>query len=473
MDNKTIIGREKEQQILQSCLDSEESEFVAIYGRRRVGKTYLVRRFFNDNFAFFLTGMDNVSMQDQLTNFAFALEKYAQTEIKVPKNWLYAFDDLSKYLETLPEGKKVIFIDELPWLDTPKSRFLSALEHFWNSWASLRNDIKLITCGSATSWMLNELINNRGGLHNRLTHKILLEPFTLKECKDFFDLNHFGYAEREIAECYMVMGGVPFYMKQMRKGLSVAQNIDALFFEIGGQLSDEYQNLIRSLFSHSTNYMKILEAISSKGIGLTRLDILEQTDLPNNGGLTTMLNELQSCGFIREYLPIDKQKKSSLYQLIDPYMLFYFRFVKTNKYQNEHFWVDSMTTAQHDSWCGYAFEILCLNHIKQIKAALGIAGVETKIASWKSDKIKKGAQIDLLIDRKDDAINLCEMKYTKREFTITAKYEKELINKIEVFKEESKTSKSVRLTMITSKGLAHNTHSSIVQNELTLSDLFH
>lgn len=393
-------------------------------------------------------------------------------KLKSPKTG-YAFDDLSKYLETLPEGQKVIFIDELPWLDTPKSRFLSALEHFWNSWASLRNDIKLITCGSATSWMLNELINNRRGLHNRLTHKILLEPFTLKECKDFFDLNHFGYAEREIAECYMVMGGVPFYMKQMRKGLSVAQNIDALFFEIGGQLSDEYQNLMRSLFSHSTNYMKILEAISSKGIGLTRLDILEQTDLPNNGGLTTMLNELQSCGFIREYLPIDKQKKSSLYQLIDPYMLFYFRFVKTNKYQNEHFWVDSMTTAQHDSWCGYAFEILCLNHIKQIKTALGIAGVETKIASWKSDKIKKGAQIDLLIDRKDDAINLCEMKYTKREFTITAKYEKELINKIEVFKEESKTSKSVRLTMITSKGLAHNTHSSIVQNELTLSDLFH
>lgn len=470
--DKILIGREKEQETILTRLNSNESEFIAIYGRRRIGKTYLVRRMLDDKFTFFLTGMDNVSMQDQLTNFALTLRKYVGHDVDVPENWLYAFDMLTQYLESLPEGKKIIFIDEMPWLDTPKSRFISALEHFWNSWAAVRDDVKLIACGSATSWMIDELINNRGGLHNRLTLKILLEPFSLRECKMYFDYHNFGYSEKEIAECYMVMGGIPFYLKQMRKELSVAQNIDALFFEIGGQLSDEYQNLIRSLFRHSTNYIKIIDIISSKGIGLSRLDILELTGLQNNGGLTAMLDELVNCGFIREYMPIGKIKKNSLYQLVDPFMLFYFKFMQNNKYHNEHFWTESISSPLIDSWRGYAFEMLCLNHSKQIKAALGIAGVNCKISSWRSEKKKKGAQIDLVIDRADQAINICEMKYSKKTFSITSKYQKELENKIDRFREETGTQKSVRLTMVTTNGTAHNQHSGIVQNEITLSDLF-
>ncbi len=211
-----LIGREREREILNAVKTSQQSEFVAVYGRRRIGKTYLVRRFFNNQFAFFMTGIDNVSMQDQLINFTLALNKYSQKDNPVPKNWLYAFDALQNYLETLPCGDKVVFIDEMPWFDTPRSKFINALEHFWNSWAAARSDIKLIACGSATSWMINELVNSRGGLHNRLTRKILLEPFTLRECKMFFDAFKFGYSQREIAECYMVMGVVPFYMKQMK-----------------------------------------------------------------------------------------------------------------------------------------------------------------------------------------------------------------------------------------------------------------
>ncbi len=467
-----LIGREKDLKTLKLCYESQESEFVAVYGRRRVGKTFLIRHFFSQGFAFSLTGLDNVSMTEQLTNFSIELSNYTEKETQVPKNWLYAFDMLRKYLETLPEGKKVIFIDEMPWLDTPRSNFISALEHFWNSWCSLRHDIKLIACGSATSWMINKLINNRGGLHNRLTHRILLEPFTLKECKMYFDAKKFGYSETEIANCYMVLGGVPFYLKQMDRELSVAQNIDSLFFKPGGQLSDEYMNLFRSLFKHSANYIKIIEAISTKGIGLSRLDIINSTGLLNNGGLTLMLSELQSCGFIREYFPAEKLKKETLYQIIDPFLLFYFRFVKKNRYQNPNFWTNTYSSPMHDSWAGYAFEVLCLNHLTQIKTALGISGVDTRVASWRSSKIKNGAQIDLIIDRNDDVINVCEMKFSKKEFSITSKYEKELINKIETFREETGTKKSVRLTLITSNGVVKNKYYGLIQNELTLSDLF-
>lgn len=470
--NGLLIGREKEQKDLKQCVESQDSEFVAVYGRRRVGKTYLVRKFFDNGFAFFLTGIDNVTMQEQLTNFAITLGNYTNTEVPVPQNWLYAFNALQKYLESLPDGNKVIFIDEMPWLDTPKSRFISALEHFWNSWASGRSDIKLIACGSATSWMTDNLINNRGGLHNRVTRRILLQPFTLSECRRFFEAKNFAYSNHEIAECYMVTGGVPFYLKLLSRELSVAQNVDALFFETDAQLADEYQNLMRSLFKHSANYIRIIEALATKGIGLSRLDIIKHTGLSNNGGLTQMLSELQSCGFIREYLPLSKLKKTSLYQIIDPFLLFYFRFIRVNKYHNEHFWTASIASPLHDSWTGYAFEIMCLNHINQIKSALGISGVDTRVASWRSEQPGNGAQIDLVIDRADNVVNICEMKYSKKEYSITAKYENELLNKITAFRSETQTSKSVRLTMVTSRGIVKNAHSTLVQNELTLNDLF-
>ena len=287
--NKDIIGRIKEQETLLRLMDSGESEFIAIYGRRRVGKTFLVRKLLSDQFSFYVTGMDNVNMQDQLLNFTLELRKFSGKDVSVPENWLYAFEMLSQHLESLPDGKKIIFMDELPWMDTPKSNFVSALEHFWNSWASARSDIKLIVCGSATSWMIDKLINNRGGLHNRLTHRMPIEPFTLQECKQYFEAKGFGYSNREIAECYMVMGGVPFYLKQMQKGFSVAQNIDRLFFEIGCALDGEFDNLYRALFKYSENYIRIVEVLSSKGKGLTRQEIIQQTKLANNGGLTTML----------------------------------------------------------------------------------------------------------------------------------------------------------------------------------------
>jgi hypothetical protein len=470
---KDIIGRRKEITELQSFVASDESEFIAVYGRRRIGKTFLVRKILGEQFSFYVTGMDNVTMDEQLLNFTLELRKYSGNDfLPVPDNWMIAFDSLIRYLEKLPEGKKILFIDEIPWMDTPRSSFLSALEHFWNAWASARDDIKLIVCGSATSWMLNKLINNRGGLHNRLTHRIALMPFTLSECEEYFAARGFSYSRKEIAECYMVMGGVPYYLKQMDKGLSVAQNIDRLFFEIGCALDGEFDNLYRALFKYSENYIRIVDSLAIKAKGLTRQEIIDATKLPNNGGLTSMLSELETCGFIRRYEPIDKVKKQSLYQLVDFYTLFYFHFIRKNKYRDEHFWTHSLSSTLHRAWSGYAFKMLCLAHDSEIKMALGISGIQSRMASWRSVESDKGAQIDLLIDRSDMTVNLCEMKYCNRPFTITKKYEEELQNKVDSFIDETKTHKSIMLTLITTFGIEHNEHSGHVQKELTLEDLF-
>lgn len=469
---KDIIGREKERELLNQYIDSNESEFIAIYGRRRVGKTFLIRKMFGERLAFYMTGMDNVTMQDQLLNFTLELRKFSGKDIPVPENWLYAFNSLATYLESLPNGNKIIFMDELPWMDTPKSKFISALEHFWNSWASNRSDIKLIVCGSATSWMIDKLINNRGGLHNRLTHRMAIEPFNLQECEQYFEAKGFGYSQKEIAECYMIMGGIPFYLKQMQKGLSVAQNIDRLFFEIGCALDGEFDNLYRALFKFSENYIRIVEALASKGKGLTRQEIIQQTKLPNNGGLTTMLKELESCGFIRQYEPFAKQKKDILYQLTDFYSLFYFRFIQKNRYRDEHFWTNSLGSGIHRSWSGYAFEILCLMHIAEIKKALGISGVQSLTSSWRSNSSEEGAQIDLVIDRKDQTVNLCEMKYADRTFVIDKQYDENLRNKLASFREETKTRKSLHLTFVTTYGVKPNAYSGHIQKEVVLEDLF-
>lgn len=469
---KDIIGREKERELLNQYIDSNESEFIAIYGRRRVGKTFLIRKMFGERLAFYMTGMDNVTMQDQLLNFTLELRKFSGKDIPVPENWLYAFNSLATYLESLPNGNKIIFMDELPWMDTPKSKFISALEHFWNSWASNRSDIKLIVCGSATSWMIDKLINNQGGLHNRLTHRMAIEPFNLQECEQYFEAKGFGYSQKEIAECYMIMGGIPFYLKQMQKGLSVAQNIDRLFFEIGCALDGEFDNLYRALFKFSENYIRIVEALASKGKGSTRQEIIQQTKLPNNGGLTTMLKELESCGFIRQYEPFAKQKKDILYQLTDFYSLFYFRFIQKNRYRDEHFWTNSLGSGIHRSWSEYAFEMLCLMHIAEIKKALGISGVQSLTSSWRSNSSEEGAQIDLVIDRKDQTVNLCEMKYADRTFVIDKQYDENLRNKLASFREETKTRKSLHLTFVTTYGVKPNAYSGHIQKEVVLEDLF-
>jgi len=468
-----IIGREEEIEILKNKFASSKSEFVALYGRRRVGKTFLVRSVFDGKLTFRLTGMAQVNLQEQLTNFNDAMqEQYPNPDLKKAENWKEAFRQIGLIVEKSKQKRKVIFIDELPWLDTMHSSFIPALEHFWNSWASARKDVLFIVCGSAASWMINKLINNKGGLHNRVTQKIRIEPFTLKECNELLIDKKISLEHYQLVLLYMVLGGIPFYWDAVEKGLSAAQNIDKLCFTRNGLLTKEFDNLFKSLFAKAERHEAVISTLAKKSKGLTRDEISSDSKLANGGGLTRLLDELEESGFIRRYTPFGKRTKSSLYQLSDFFSLFHIKWMKGQKTSGQNHWIKMIENPKYKAWSGYAFEQVCLAHTEQIKKALGISGVGTEESAWKSTQSKDGAQIDLVIDRRDGVINLCEMKFSVEEFIIDKKYDTELRNKIGAFKSETHTKKTIFLTMITTFGLKANTYSLNVPNDLKMNVLF-
>ncbi len=467
----SIIGRLHEQDTLQKLASLSRSSFLAVYGRRRVGKTFLIREAFEGRFSFSVTAIANVGMRDQLANFHKALQKYGQRSRKqeAPATWFEAFAALENLLTKSRKKKKIVFIDELPWFDTPRSSFIPALEHFWNSWASARKDILLIVCGSAASWMINKLIRNTGGLYNRVTDRMKLEPFTLYETERFLQSKGGRFDRYQLIELYMAMGGIPYYLDSVNVRLSAAQNIDRLFFNPNGMLRGEFEPLYESLFKRSEKHMRIIQTLSSRARGLTRDKIISGTRLPNSGNTTLLLKELEESGFIRKYHPFGKKNRNSLYQLADFYSFFYLKFIHSNPASGKHQWITSLDHPRQRAWAGYAFEQVCLAHLDQIKQALGIAGVQTNVSSWTGNS----AQIDLVIDRRDRVINLCEMKFSLGAFTISKAYAQQLRNKINAFRENTGTRKPLFLTMITSFGVKKNEYAlTLLQNELTMDVLF-
>jgi uncharacterized protein len=467
----SIIGRFYETDCLKEYATSAVSEFVVVYGRRRVGKTFLIRETFENNFHFYLTGKPNSTTELQLQNFVTVLKKhYPKKKIKtIPINWHEAFQLLIDYLEKVKAKQKLIFIDELPWLDTHKSDFLSSFEHFWNHWASARKDIKLIVCGSAASWITNKLINNKGGLHNRVTQKIKLLPFTLQETELFLQSKNIRWNHYQIIEVYMAMGGIPYYLNGIKRGKSATQNIEDIYFKDTGLLRNEFDNLYASLFRFAENHIELVKIISKKTKGLTREEIIKSSKLQSGGGTTRVLEELEQCGFIRKYIPFDKKERDTLYQITDFYTLFYFNFIFNKDVSKDNYWAITSKTPQYRAWSGYAFEQVCTMHLPQIKKELGIAGIMSNAASWRN----KNAQIDLLIDRNDQVINICEMKFSINSFTIDKKYADNLRNKIGSFTTQSKTRKAVFLTLVTTYGVTDNAYSSqLVDNTITMDALF-
>jgi AAA+ ATPase superfamily predicted ATPase len=469
--NSTIIGRKPEINRIQELYTSGKPEFVALFGRRRVGKTFLMRELLEEKFVFDLAGLAKSGMKKQLLNFYYSLKKVAIQDFAVPSSWLEAFEQLIAFLETSQVKRKVIFIDEISWIDTPKSGFLTALEHFWNGWACSKKEIMLIVCGSATSWIINNLINNCGGLYNRVTASIQLLPFTLHETELFLRSKNIEWTHYQIAEIYMIMGGIPFYLEKIKPGRSVAQNIDNLFFSKTGELKNEFSNLYASLFDHAKDYEKITEVLSGKRSGLTRNEIIARTKMNSGNRITTILNNLEYCGFIRSYSQ-PKRRNDKIFQMLDPFTLFYFHFIHKGKSRDEHFWENSLNTSLHNTWAGLSFKIVCLLHIREIKKKLEILGVQSTEYTWRSRNTDPAVQIDLLIDRADNIINLCEIKYANMQYTITKAYEEKLREKNESFRQEVTPRKAIHLLMLTTFGVKQNQYSAIMQNEVTLNDLF-
>lgn len=471
-----IIGREKEQQELLNLLTKEDSQFCAVYGRRRVGKTYLIRETFNYQFCFQHTGVAKGPLRQQLTAFRNSLMA-AGMKCAIPKTWIDAFELLKELINNAPEGKKVLFIDELPWMDTPKGNLISALENFWNGWATARRekDIVLIVCGSATSWISKKLLKDKGGLRGRLTHRIKLVPFTLHECELFAKGANLALGRKDVLELYMILGGIPYYWSFLKKGLSVAQNVDQLFFSETAQLHDEFEALYAILFKRPENYLKVIRCLSDgRKSGMTREEILAASKLTDGGTFSTILEELEECGFIRHFASAGTTTANAMYQLIDNYTLFYYLCIKKNAFSDEHYWSNTVMSAFHNTWKGLAFERVCLQHIPQIKASLGISGVLTNVCSWftKGTKQQRGAQIDLVIQRADGFTDLCEIKHSSNAFTIGREYAHELQNKIEAYQKSSKDKRTIHLVMVTTNGVVHNNYYNMIQNEITADNLF-
>lgn len=472
-----IVGRNAEIEILLDSLTSIESKLIAIYGRRRVGKTFLIRQFYKKNIILDIAGLHKGNMSDQLAHFKNKLVKlgYKAAKQETVKNWMQVFELLEGYIDTIKtKGKKVIFIDELPWFDTPRSKFLMAFENFWNDYCSKRTDLIVVICGSAAAWMIKKIIKDKGGFHNRVTEKIRLMPFTLKETELFLQNKGIRWSQYDITQLYMTVGGIPFYLNGIRKGESYTQYIDRACFSNTGLLYEEFDELYSSLFEKSELHYDVIKAMGKVKAGITRSDIIEKANLSSGGTFTKVIDELTESGFITKFLPFDTNTNLALYRLTDYFTMFYFKFMQNAKASGNGTWAAKVISSSWQSWAGLAFESICLQHIAQIKRALNLTAIYTEVSSWKGKYDGNAAQIDLLIDRADNVINLCEIKFSKSEFVITKSYAAELQNKMNIFlMQPSIKNKSLFLTLITVRGITNNIYAKeMVQNQVVLKDLF-
>jgi uncharacterized protein len=473
-----LIGRQEEQAILHEALQSNRAEMVAVFGRRRVGKTFLIKQTYQARIAFELTGLQNATNKEQLQNFSNQLEAFSQSlvPVRLPTNWLEAFFILAKFLDQQPtDEKRVVFFDEVPWLAGAKSGFITGLGWFWNSWAETRH-IVVVICGSAASWMIQKIVNDRGGLHNRITKRVFLAPFTLNETEAYLQSRQIFYNRYQILQIYMAMGGIPHYLNEVKAGKSATQTINDSCFSTNGLLRDEFTRLYAALFANADKHIAVVVALAKSRQGLTRPDIIRNAQLSEGGNTSNVLEELEQSGFITSYYPFDKRKKDMLYRLTDEYSLFYLRFIEHNKNSGNDTWNQLSQTPAARVWSGYAYENTCLKHVPSIKKALGISGVYTQSSTFfqKGNEEEKGAQIDLVLDRNDQIINLFEIKFYNTEFTLTEADAKALRQQTRIFREKTKTKKHLMIVLLTTFGMEHNKHSlGLVEKIVTMDDLFY
>lgn len=471
-----LIGRDRECGELERCLNSNRSELVIVYGRRRIGKTFLIEEFFNQKFDFKYVGAHGMTTRRQLRNFQRVLNTYSKKQYTNIRNWDDAFFALEEYLSALPsDRKRVVFIDEMPWMDSRGSIFVSALENFWNGWAMSQRNIMLIATGSATSWMKDKIIANKGGLHARITSNLHLSPFTLNEAERYLNFIGVEWDRYQQAQTYMVLGGIPFYYSLIEPSLSFAQNIDRLFFNEGALLKLEFDELYNALFKRADLYLSIVKLLSDHEVGLTNKEIIQSLSIKSSN-VTKALKNLESSDMIEKWQQYGNKRRGAVYRLTDFFSLFYFRFLQNNLSHDEDWWNNHFDSGKVYDWMGRSFELICMLHHRQIKSALGITGIATSLSSWQVKANKEqtlpGGQIDMIIERADRIIHLCEMKFSLDTYRLNPEYERKLRDRAGLFRDLTKTNKTIVHTFVTSYGVANGRNKSIVHSEVILDDLF-
>lgn len=475
-----IIGRKRESEELMNIYQRKQAQLVAVYGRRRVGKTYLVRELFKDKFVFYHTGVSPLELRGanlleaQLSAFNSSLIRYgAETEAR-PKDWMEAFNRLATLIGKADKNERaVVFIDEMPWMDTPRSGFMTAFEHFWNGWGAGCGNLMLIVCGSATAWIEDNLINSYGGLYDRVNAEIQLSPFTLHETEQMMQMLNVTLSRYDILQLYMTTGGIPMYLSYVQPGYSLAQIIDMLFFKRKAKLKDEFERLFNSIFRSPEPYKAIVRQLAKRQIGYSRDELAELIGTSAGRSLSNVLSALVASDFIEYYKPFENNKRQMMYRLVDPFCIFYLSQVESRN-RGENFWRDNENSAMLNTWRGRAFENACLYHVDQIKRALGVSGVSSENSSWTFQGMEgqKGMQIDLIINRSDRVVNLCEMKFVNTEFEVKNDYELKLRDRLCWMVEHVSRRHNVQMTLVTTYGLKYGIHSGIFQRVVTLDSLF-
>lgn len=477
-----MVGRKREIKQIEELYNNGKAELIAVYGRRRVGKTYLVDECLKGKITFRHAGLSPIEvsgdskapLKAQLEAFYYSLLIHGMKRSHCPKDWMEAFFMLEMHLQSMDQGQRiVVFLDELPWMDTAKSGFITAFEGFWNGWGCHRNNLMVIVCGSANSWIMDKLINNHGGLYGRVTHEIKLEPFTLSEVEECLAEHNVNFSRYDIVQTYMIFGGIPYYLNYIDRGLSLAQNVDRLFYSKSAVLRMEYDRLFASVFRNPEVIKKTVEFLATRSIGFTRKEISEKIGISNGSALTEILSALLVSDFIAYYIPFGEGKRDGKYRLMDPFCLFYLKFVKDSETLNQDFWMSNLASQSIVTWRGFAFENVCFNHIPAIKSALGISGVSTKHSAWsKREGDNSGVQIDLIIERKDNIVNMCEIKFYGDEFAVDKSYDRLLRSRSSALKEYVPKKCAVHSTLITTYGLKQNEYRWAFEHVITLDDLF-
>ena len=493
-----MIGRKKEIKLLNEICDLEESSLVAIYGRRRIGKTYLVNHMFKkyrqDCLFFEFTGAYDGDKRGQIDNFIDQVYEwfYVEPSFEI-KSWSDAFRFLKRTIDKEikkrdSNEKVIVFLDEVPWIDrSNKGGFLSALGYFWNTWCEPRENVVLILCGSNSSWIRDKILKNaRGSLYQRVTHQISMYPFDLKETKAYLlEQKGFMIDNKTVTDIYMIFGGVAKYLSFLNPNESSAENIDRVFFSIHGSMYREYDELFSSLFADKSDYYKsVIELLCTRRSGFSLSDISKAFNEKLGGKLRLAIAELEECGFIKGLSKYGNSVRGVNYMIVDPYILFHHKWIKGFSRNDiatlpNNYWLHKSSSQSYAVWSGYAFEIVVMVNIRLYLNAIGRLGFFSGVYHWQhmaKSEDEQGAQIDMVVNYGNNIFDILECKYYNSEYVISKEYAKNIKNKLSMFKKYglySKQKSELRLVFLTSYGVKMNAEAhSLNISRVCLDDLF-
>jgi AAA+ ATPase superfamily predicted ATPase len=407
---KQFIGRKVEIAQLTALIDLPRPSIAVIYGRRRVGKSELIRHVTQGKNVLSFEGLEGQPKHKQIKNFLFQLSAQSNIREKNISDW----PDALILLRTLTQdGQWIIILDEFQWMANYQNELVSVIKMIWEKYLSQNPDLTLILCGSIASFMKSKVLKS-SALYGRTDYELNLHELNLSEISEFFP----GKGSDEVIDTAMLVGGIPKYLELISEYPSLYDALEPLAFSQDGFFKTEYDRLFASHFGKKPIFMKIIQTLATNPYGLTTGKLAKEMQVASGGTLCHQLDDLESAGFLHSIIPFDKPEGSKLrkYILMDAYVRFYHSIIRGSMKEttppNTQFHA-IMSSPRYAAWAGMAFEFLCMRHHKEISRILGFHGIPYTAGPFFQRKTldTPGVQIDLLFERSDKILVLCEMKY--------------------------------------------------------------